>query len=55
MVTKRNQRDKNDNYRKIEAMYRKGYSVSEICMATEQSPISVICTMQRIFAMDQRE
>ena len=55
MVTKRNQRDKNDNYRKTEAMYRKGYSVSEICTATEQSPISVICTMQKIFAMDQRK
>ena len=55
MVTKRNQRDKNDNYRKIEAMYRKGCSVSEICTATGQSPISVICTMQRIFAMDQRK
>lgn len=47
-----NQRNSNKNYKKIEAMYHKGYSVDYICNATKESPITVICIMQRIFAMD---
>ena len=47
-----NQRNSNKNYKKIEAMYHKGYSVDYICSATKESPITVICIMQRIFAMD---
>ena len=47
-----NQRTSNKNYKKIEAMYRKGYSIDYICNATKESPITVICIMQRIFAMD---
>lgn len=38
--------------KKIEAMYHKGYSIDYICNATKESPITVICIMQRIFAMD---
>lgn len=53
MTKKKYQREENKHYRKIEAMYRNGYTVSEICNATKESPISVICIMQRVFAMDQ--
>ena len=43
--------NKNNNYKKIEAMYHKGYSVDYICSVVKESRISVIVTMQRIFAM----
>lgn len=53
IVKNKNSKDSNRNYRKIEAMCRKGYSVDYICNVTRESTIGVIRIAQRIFAMDQ--
>ena len=53
MLRRNDRKNKDATYKKIEAMYHKGYSVSEICNATGKSPISVICIMQKIFAKSQ--
>lgn len=40
------------NYRKIEAMYRRGKDIADICRATGLSKMDVIDTTQKIFALD---
>ena len=54
----KNDRDEkryNDNYRMIEAMYRKGMSIDDICndMKSRLSRIDTIDIIQKIFAMDE--
>lgn len=44
-----------NNYRKVEAMYRRGSSVDEIVRATELIGLEVIDVVQKIFAMDMRK
>ena len=39
-------------YRRIEAMYRQGYSTDEIVRATELNRMDVLEVTQRIFALD---
>lgn len=41
-----------DNYRKIEAMFRRGASIDDICRTTKLSKIDVLDVTQKIFAMD---
>ena len=44
-----------DCYRKIEAMYRKGFTTQEIARSVGQSYLSTIDIVQKIFAMDMRK
>lgn len=41
-------------YRKVEAMYRKGYSTREIMNAFGLSEMEVLDTIQKIFALDMK-
>lgn len=41
-----------NSYRKIEAMYRRGKDIADICRATGLSRMDVIDTTQKIFALD---
>lgn len=38
------------SYRKIEAMYRQGYSADDICRATGLEKMNVLDVMQNLFA-----
>ena len=40
------------NYRKIEAMFRRGTSIDDICRSTGLSKIDVLDVTQKIFALD---
>lgn len=40
------------NYRKIEAMFRRGTSTDDICRSTGLSKIDVLDVTQKIFALD---
>lgn len=44
-----------DNYRKVEAMYRRGLGVNEIMRAISLSRMDALDIIQKIFAMDQRK
>ena len=44
-----------DCYRKIEAMYRKGFMTQEIARSVGQSYLATIDIVQKIFAMDMRK
>ena len=44
-----------DCYRKIEAMYRKGFTTQEIARSVRQSYLATIDIVQKIFAMDMRK
>lgn len=44
-----------DNYRRVEAMYRRGLSVDEICRSSYLTRMDVLDIVQKIFAMDQRK
>lgn len=44
-----------DCYRKIEAMYRKGFTTQEIVRSVGQSYLATIDIVQKIFAMDMRK
>ena len=44
-----------DCYRKIEAMYRKGFTTQEIARSVGQSYLATIDIVQKIFAMDMRK
>lgn len=46
------QDDYDRHYRKIEAMYRKGYSINEMCMESELTERETIDIIQRIFGRD---
>lgn len=41
-----------EQYRAIEAMYRKGYSTSEIARSTKLPLVNILDVTQKIFAMD---
>ena len=41
-------------YRKVEAMYRNGFSIDEIQRATDLSRMETLDIVQKIFAMDMR-
>lgn len=43
-----------NNYRKVEAMYRKGNTISDIVRGTELIDLEVFDIIQKIFAMDMR-
>lgn len=42
-------------YRKIEAMYRKGFAIQDIARSVGLSYLQTIDVVQRIFAMDVRK
>lgn len=44
-----------NSYRKVEALYRKGCSVTDIVRATELIDIEVLDVIQKIFAMDKKK
>lgn len=54
MITERN-KDNESHCRRIEAMYRKGYSADQISIAIKMSKIKVLDVMQRIFACDMKK
>ena len=41
-----------NSYRKIEAMFRRGTSIDDICRSTGLSKIDVLDVTQKIFALD---
>lgn len=43
-----------NNYRKIEAMYRKGLSIDEMVRGSYLDRMDVLDIVQKIFAMDMR-
>lgn len=43
-----------NNYRKVEAMYRKGCDTATIIRQTELDKFDVFDIIQKIFAMDER-
>ena len=44
-----------DCYRKIEAMYRKGFNTDEIARSVGLSYLATIDVVQKIFAIDMRK
>lgn len=44
-----------NNYRKVEAMYRKGQSIDEIIRSSYLDRMDVLDIVQKIFAMDMRK
>lgn len=44
-----------DNYRRVEAMYRRGLSIDEICRSSYLTRMDVLDIVQKIFATDQRK
>lgn len=55
MYTKKNNQERsNEQYRAIEAMYRKGYSTSDIARQLKLPRTNVLDVTQKIFAMDMR-
>ena len=44
-----------NNYRKVEAMYRKGQSLDEIIRGSYLDRMDVLDIVQKIFAMDMRK
>ena len=48
------EREKRDNYRKIEAMYRKGRKTQDIANELGMLYEDVIAVEQHIYAMDQK-
>lgn len=55
MYTKKNDQERaNEQYRTIEAMFRKGYSTFDIARQLDLPTMNVLDVTQKIFAMDMR-
>ena len=44
-----------NNYRRVEAMYRKGFGSQEIARSTNLSIFDVLDIMQKVFALDVKK